>query len=55
MPGNLCTALRIILLSPYHLTIDLTDVTFGVSDHWLGTRTGAGGIAKLPYSFLAGP
>ena len=38
MPGDLCTASGIIsyLLS---LATDLTDVTIGESDLWLGTRT----------------
>ena len=27
----------------------MTDVTLGASGHWLGTRTGAGGIAKMEH------
>ena len=44
MPGDLCTAPGIIILSPLSL---VTDVTFGASGHWLGTRIGAGAIATL--------
>ena len=43
MPGDLCTAPRIISLSPLSLATDVTDATLGVSGLWLGTRTGAGG------------
>ena len=39
MPGDLCTAPRIILLS---LVTDVTDATLGTSGLWLGTRTGVG-------------
>ena len=48
MPGDLCTAPRIISLAPLSLA------TVGASGHWLGTRTGAGGTATLAYgnSFL---
>ena len=45
MPGNLCTAPRIITLSPLSLATDVTAATLGASDLWLGTRTGAGGTA----------
>ena len=31
----------------------LTEVTFGVSGHWLGTRTRAGGPATLAQRFFA--
>ena len=34
------------------LATDVTDVTFGVSGHWLGTRTGAGGTATVTKSFF---
>ena len=47
MPGDLCTAPGIILLSPLSLATDAIDVTLGVSGLWLGTRTGAGGTATL--------
>ena len=40
MPGNLCTAPRIISLAT-----DVTNATLGASGLWLGTRTGAGGTA----------
>jgi hypothetical protein len=42
MPGDLCTALMIISLSPLTLAIDVTDETLGARGLWLGTRTGAG-------------
>jgi len=45
MPGNLCTAPRIIALSSLSLATDMTDATLGASGFWLGTRTGAGGTA----------
>ena len=45
MPGNLCTAPRIISLSPLSLATEVTDATLGASGLWLGTRTGAGGTA----------
>ena len=43
MPGDLCTAPRIILVLPLSLATDVTDATLGASGLWLGTRTGAGG------------
>ena len=46
--GDLCTAPRIISLSPLSLE---TDATLGASDLWLGTRTGAGGTVTLTESF----
>ena len=49
MPGDLCTAPRIILLSPLSLA---TDVTLGESGLWLGTRTGAGGTVTLTKKFF---
>ena len=52
MPGDLCTAPRIISLSPLSLATDVTDATLGASGLWLGTRTGAGGTAKLTESFF---
>ena len=52
MPGDLCTAPRIISLSPLSLATDLTDETLGASGLWLGTRTGAGGTATLTKSFF---
>ena len=53
MPGDLCTALRIISLTPLSLETDVTDATLGISGLWLGTRTGAAGTATLAGSFLA--
>ena len=50
MPGDLCTAPRIISLSPFSLA---TDVTLGASVLWLGTRTEAGGTSTLAKSILA--
>ena len=47
MPGDLYTAPRIISLSFLSLATDVTDVTHGATDLWLGTRTGAGGITAL--------
>ena len=52
MPGDLCTASKIISLSPLSLATDETDVTFGASGLWIGTRTGAGGTAALTESFF---
>ena len=52
MPGYLCTASRIISLSPLSLATDVTDATLGASGFWLGTRTGADGTATLAYSFF---
>ena len=52
MPGDLCTAPRIISLSPLSLATDLTDEILRASGLWLGTRTGAGGIATLSESFF---
>ena len=43
MPGDLCTAPRIISSSPLSLAINVTDATLGASYLWLGIRTGAGG------------
>ena len=47
MPGGLCTAPRIISLSPLSLATDVTSATLGASDLWLGERAGAGGTATL--------
>ena len=52
MPGDLCTAPRIISLSTLSLATDLTDETLGASGLWQGTRTGAGGTATLNESFF---
>ena len=52
MLEDLCTAPRIILLSPLSLVTDVTDATLGASGLWLGTRTGAGGTATLTESFF---
>ena len=52
MPEDLCTAPRIISLSPLSLANDVTDATLGASGLWLGTRTGAGGTVTLTKSFL---
>ena len=49
---DLCTAPRIISLSPLSLASDVTDATLGASGLWLGTRTGPGGIATLTKSFF---
>ena len=49
MPGDLCTAPRIISLSPLSLA---TDVALWASDPWLGTLAGAGGTATLTESFF---
>ena len=51
MPGDLCTAPRIISLSPLSLATDVTDATLG-ADLWLGTRTGAGDTATPTESFI---
>ena len=48
MPEVLCTDPRIISLSP----LSATDATLGVSDLWLGTRTGDDGTATLTESFF---
>ena len=47
MPGDLCTAPGIILLSPLSLATNVTDLTLGAGGLWLGTRTGADGTATL--------
>ena len=47
MPGDLCTAPRIISLSPLSLATGVTDTTLGANGLWLGTRTGTGGPATL--------
>ena len=47
MPGDLCTAPRIISLSPLSIATDVTDTTLGASGLWLGTRTGGGGTIPL--------
>ena len=52
MPGDLCTAARIISLSPLSLATDMTDATLGASGLWLETRTGADGTATLTESFF---
>jgi hypothetical protein len=52
MPGDLCTAPRIISLSPLSLAADVTDATVGASGLLLGTRTGAGGTATQTKSFF---
>ena len=52
MPGYLCTAPRIISLSPLSLGTDVTDATLGARGLWLGTRTGTGGTATLTESFF---
>ena len=52
MPGDLCTASRIISLSPLSLATDVTDATLGANGLWLETRTGAGGIATISESFF---
>ena len=52
MPGDLCTAPRIISLSPLTLRTDVTDATLGASGLWLGTRTGAGGTTTLTERFF---
>jgi hypothetical protein len=52
MPGDLCTARRIISLSPLSLATDVADATLGAGVLWLETRTGAGGTVTLTESFL---
>ena len=52
MPGYMCTAPRIISLSPLSFATDVTDVTLGASGLWLGTRTVAGGTATLTESLF---
>ena len=52
MPGDLCTAPRIISLTPLSLATNVTDLTLGASDLWLETRTGGGGIPTLALSFF---
>jgi hypothetical protein len=52
MPGELCTAPRIISLSPLSLATDVIDATSGASGICLGTRTGTGGTATLTESFF---
>ena len=47
MPGDLCTAPRIISLSSLSLATDVTDATLEASGLWLETRTGAGGTVTL--------
>ena len=47
LPGDMCTAPRIISLSPFSLATGLTDATLGASGLWIGTRTGVGGITTL--------
>ena len=47
IPGDLCTAPRIISLLSLPLAIDATDVTLGASGLWLGSRTEAGGTITL--------
>jgi hypothetical protein len=38
--------------NPYHLLTDVTEVSRGASDIWLGIRTGAGGTASLLYLYM---
>ena len=52
MPGDLCTAPRIISLSSLSLVTDVTDATLGASGLWLGTRRRVGGTAKLTKRFF---
>jgi hypothetical protein len=47
MPGDLCTVPGITSLSSLSLAFDVTDLTLGASDLWLGNRAGAGGNATL--------
>ena len=47
MPGDLCTGLGIIPLSPLSLATDVADVTLRASGLWLVTPEGNGGIATL--------
>ena len=51
-PGDMCTALGIISLSPLSLATGVTDATFGASGIWLGTRIGVSGTATLAWSFF---
>ena len=48
----MCTAPRIISLSPLSLATDVTDATLGASGLWLGTLTGDGGTATLTKRFF---
>ena len=52
LPGDLCTAPRIIPLSPLSLATNVTDATLRLSDLWLGTRTRAGGTTTLTKRFF---
>ena len=52
MPGDLCTAPRIISLSSLSRATDVTDATLGARGIWLGTRTGAGSTATLVQNFF---
>ena len=52
MPGYLCTAPRIISLSPLSLETDVTDATLGASGLWLGNRTGGAGTGTLAWRFF---
>ena len=52
MLGDLFTASRIISFSSLSLATEVTDATLGASDLWLGTQTGAGGIATLTKTFF---
>ena len=52
MPGDLCTAPRIIPLSPLSVATNVTDTTLGASGLWLGIRTGAGGTATWAKRFF---
>ena len=52
MPGDLCTAPRIISLSSLLLATEVTDAKLGTSGLWLGTRTGAVGTATQTERFL---
>ena len=49
----MCTASSIIHYHPNHWLSLVTYLTVGASDHWLGTRTGAGGHTTLAKPFLA--
>ena len=51
IPGDLCTAPGSFHYHPY-LSTDMTDPTLRTSGFWLGTRTGAGGNARLTKIFF---
>jgi hypothetical protein len=55
IPGTLCTAPRIISLSPLSLATAMTHATLGASGIWLGTRTWTADTATLTEVFWSQP